>query len=56
MQKAKAAAAGLGALGAWLAVLLLVIRGLPVIFDAIPYIQQSDREAAAAASKRGQKP
>lgn len=29
----------------WLAVALLVIRGLPVIIDAIPYIQQSDRNA-----------
>jgi CDP-diacylglycerol--glycerol-3-phosphate 3-phosphatidyltransferase len=29
------------------AVVLLVIRGLPVIFDAIPYIQESDREAKA---------
>ena len=39
------------ALPVWLAVLLLVIRGLPVIFDAIPYIQQSDREAAAASAR-----
>lgn len=42
-----------GWLNVWLAVILLVIRGLPVIFDAIPYIQQSDREAAASASGRG---
>jgi hypothetical protein len=34
------------------AVILLVIRGLPVIFDAIPYIQESDREAKARASTR----
>ncbi len=44
-----------GWLNVWLAVLLLVIRGLPVIFDAIPYIQQSDREAAEAASRRDRK-
>jgi CDP-diacylglycerol--glycerol-3-phosphate 3-phosphatidyltransferase len=34
------------------AVILLVIRGLPVMFDAIPYIQESDREARARASGR----
>ncbi len=45
------AIAWFGWLNVWLAVLLLVIRGLPVIFDAIPYIQQSDREAAAASAR-----
>lgn len=36
----------------WLAVVLLVIRGLPVIIDAIPYIQQSDRAARSRANSR----
>jgi CDP-diacylglycerol--glycerol-3-phosphate 3-phosphatidyltransferase len=35
-----------------LAVILLVIRGLPVIFDAIPYIQQSDQAARSRAGNR----
>jgi CDP-diacylglycerol--glycerol-3-phosphate 3-phosphatidyltransferase len=35
-----------------LAVVLLVIRGLPVIFDAIPYIQQSDQAARSSAGNR----
>jgi len=35
------------------AVVLLVIRGLPVIFDAIPYIKQSDQGAALAKAKVG---
>ena len=37
----------------WLAVALLVIRGLPVIIDAIPYIQQSDRNARPRAGASG---
>lgn len=36
----------------WVAVALLLIRGLPVIVDAIPYIQASDREARARATAR----
>jgi CDP-diacylglycerol--glycerol-3-phosphate 3-phosphatidyltransferase len=35
-----------------LAVILLVIRGLPVIFDAIPYIQQSDPATRSRPSGR----
>jgi CDP-diacylglycerol--glycerol-3-phosphate 3-phosphatidyltransferase len=39
-----------GWVNVWLAVVLLVIRGLPVIIDAIPYIQQSRKDAVRAAA------
>jgi CDP-diacylglycerol--glycerol-3-phosphate 3-phosphatidyltransferase len=41
-----------GWLNVWGAVAILVIRGLPVIIDAIPYIQESDREARERMSGR----
>ena len=40
-----------GWLNVWGAVALLLVRGLPVVFDAIPYIQESDREARRHAGR-----
>jgi CDP-diacylglycerol--glycerol-3-phosphate 3-phosphatidyltransferase len=40
-----------GWLNVWGAVALLLVRGLPVVFDAIPYIQESDREARRPAGR-----
>lgn len=37
----------------WVAVALLLIRGLPVIIDAIPYIQQSDQDVRARSGRDG---
>jgi CDP-diacylglycerol--glycerol-3-phosphate 3-phosphatidyltransferase len=42
-----------GWLNVWLAVALLVIRGLPVIVDAIPYIQQSEPALPEKSARSG---
>jgi CDP-diacylglycerol--glycerol-3-phosphate 3-phosphatidyltransferase len=42
-----------GWLNVWLAVALLIIRGLPVIFDAIPYIQQSEPVLTESSAQPG---
>lgn len=42
-----------GWLNVWLAVALLIIRGLPVIFDAIPYIQQSEPDLIESRPRPG---
>ncbi len=42
-----------GWLNVWLAVALLIIRGLPVIFDAIPYIQQSEPDLTESSARPG---
>jgi CDP-diacylglycerol--glycerol-3-phosphate 3-phosphatidyltransferase len=42
-----------GWLNVWLAVALLIIRGLPVIFDAIPYIQQSEPDLTESGARPG---
>lgn len=42
-----------GWLNVWLAVVLLIVRGLPVIFDAIPYIQQSEPELIESSPRTG---